>query len=128
MINGHPRSPVVADSEELDAWILHRIELPPGASRKIADNLQRARELRHQSRAIKKKLQARTEALRKTAAESRAKLRKSTAAYSQPPAGLPLTVSASVSASLSASALSLSAWTALDSRSISRERRIVTLA
>ena len=32
-VNHSRRSPVVADSEELDAWILHRIQLPPGASR-----------------------------------------------------------------------------------------------
>ena len=40
-VNHSRRSPVVADSEELDAWILHRIQLPPGASRERTDNLQR---------------------------------------------------------------------------------------
>lgn len=75
-INNTPRSPVVADSEELDAWILHRIELPPGAPRKVADNLQRARELRRKSEEIGKELQGRLEVLRKTLAESRAKLRR----------------------------------------------------
>lgn len=71
-INKTPRSPVVADSEELDAWILHRIELPPGVPRTVADNLQRARELRHESEEIRRELQARLEVLRKTLDVSRA--------------------------------------------------------
>ena len=75
-INNTLRSPVVADAEELDAWILHRIELPPGAPRKLADNRQRARELRRESQEIRKELQARLDAIRKTLAESRAKLRR----------------------------------------------------
>ena len=29
-VNQTRRSPVVADSDELDAWILHRRKLPPG--------------------------------------------------------------------------------------------------
>ena len=30
-VNGTPRNPVLADSEELDAWILHRIKIPQSA-------------------------------------------------------------------------------------------------
>lgn len=75
-VNNGPRSPVVADSEELDAWILHRIKLPPGAPRKTTDNLQRARDLRRQAQEIKKQLRASMNDLQKTLAESRAKLRR----------------------------------------------------
>lgn len=74
-VNKTPRSPVVADSEELDAWILHRVELPPGAPRKTAQNLQRAKELRAKAQGIRKELQSRLEILKTTLAESRAKLR-----------------------------------------------------
>ena len=73
-INNSPRSPVVADPEELDTWILHRTELR--ASRELADNRQRARELRRESQEIRKELRARMDALRKTLAESRAKWRR----------------------------------------------------
>lgn len=75
-VNKRTRSPVVADSEELDAWILHRMQLPPGAPRKLAENRQRARELRRKAEEIKKELQARMDVLRKTLAESHAKLRR----------------------------------------------------
>lgn len=75
-INNSPRSPVVADSEELDAWILHRMELPPGAPRKFEENRQRARELRRKAEEIKKELRARMDALKKTLAETGAKLRR----------------------------------------------------
>ena len=68
-VSNSPRSPVVADSEELDAWILHRNRLPPGAPRKLAENLQHLRELRHEIR----ELQARLQSLRKQLAELRAK-------------------------------------------------------
>ena len=68
-------SPVVADSEELDAWILHRIELPPGAPRKVADNLQRA-ELRSKAQEIRKELRDTLDVLRKTLKESQAKFRR----------------------------------------------------
>ena len=73
-INKSPRSPVVADSEELDAWILHRMKLPPGAPKELADARQRARELRQQAQEIRKELQDRMAVLRKTLAESRLKL------------------------------------------------------
>lgn len=74
-VNHSPRSPVVADAEELDAWILHRVQLPPGASRERTDNLQRARELRRKSQEIRKELLVRMEILKKTLAEARAKVR-----------------------------------------------------
>ena len=74
-VNNTPRSPVVADSEELDAWILHRMQLPPGASRELAENLKRTRELRRESQELRRELHARMEALRKTLAEARAKRR-----------------------------------------------------
>ncbi|HXU15606.1 MAG TPA: hypothetical protein VN708_10805, partial [Terriglobales bacterium] len=70
------RSPVVAHSEELDAWILHRVQLPPGASRERTDNLQRARELRRKSQEMRKELRARMDVLKKTLAEARANLRR----------------------------------------------------
>ena len=75
-VNNSLRSPVVADSEELDAWILHRMQLPPGASRELAESLQRTRELRHESQELRKELRDRVEALRKTLAEARAKQRR----------------------------------------------------
>lgn len=71
-----PRSPVVADSEELDAWILHRMQLPPGAPRHLAENRERARELRTKAAEIRKELRARMDVLRKTLAETGAKLRR----------------------------------------------------
>ena len=75
-VNNSPRSRVVADSEQLDTWILHRIELPPGAPGQGTDNLQRTRELRRESQEIRKELRASWQVLRKTLAEYRAKLRK----------------------------------------------------
>jgi len=75
-VNNSPRSPVAADSEQLDAWILHRIELPPGAPRQRTDSLQRTRELRRESQEIRKELRATLQVLTKTLAEYRAKLRK----------------------------------------------------
>ena len=75
-VNHSRRSPVVADPDELDAWILHRIQLPPGASRERTENLQRARDLRRKSQEIRKELLVRMEVLKKTLAEARAKLRR----------------------------------------------------
>lgn len=72
-VNKSPRSPVVADSADLDVWILHRIQVPPGGPR---ENCQRARELRRESQKIRKELRARMEALRKTLAESHTKGRR----------------------------------------------------
>lgn len=76
-VNKSPRSPVVADTEELDAWILHRLQLPSGASRELRDNLLRTRELRREVQESRKELRARMGVLRKTLAEARAKLRRS---------------------------------------------------
>ena len=75
-VNKSPRSPVVADSEALDAWILHRMQLPPEASPELRANLQRTRELRRELQESRKQLQARMDAFRKTVAEARAKLRR----------------------------------------------------
>ena len=75
-VNKSPRSPVVADSEALDAWILHRLQLPSGASRELRDNLLRTRELRREVQESRKELRARMGVLRKTLAEARAKLRR----------------------------------------------------
>lgn len=71
-----PRGPVVADSEELDSWILHRLKLPPGAPRKTSANLQRARQLRRKAQQIGEELQETLEALKKTVAVSCTKLRR----------------------------------------------------
>lgn len=73
-VSQSPRSPVAADVGDLEAWILHRIQLPPGASRERTENLQRARELRRKSQEIRKELLVRMEILEKTLAEARAKL------------------------------------------------------
>jgi hypothetical protein len=74
-INNGPRSPVVADSEELDAWILHR-KLPRGVPKTLLDNLERARELRSEVQQNRKELEHRLETLRKELAELRAKRKK----------------------------------------------------
>ena len=75
-VNNSPRSPVVADSDELEAWILHRRTLPPGAPQKLFDNLQRARELSREVQRNRKELQRKLETLRKELAEFRAKRRR----------------------------------------------------
>ena len=59
------RSPVVADSEELDAWILHRHRLPVRAPQGLVDNLQIARKLQREVAQSRKDLQVRLAALRK---------------------------------------------------------------
>lgn len=69
------RSPVVADSKQLDAWILHRNPLPSGATKSLRNNLQRARELRREVEQNRKELRLKMEALRKELAEIRAKRR-----------------------------------------------------
>lgn len=71
-----PRSPVVADSEELDAWVLHRSRVPPGAPQVLVDNLRRAHELLRELAQNRKELQQRMQILRKELAELRAKRRK----------------------------------------------------
>ena len=54
-----PRSPVVADSDELDAWILRRNKLPPGSPESLVDNFQRALELRRELKQNRKEFQVR---------------------------------------------------------------------
>lgn len=75
-IRDTPRSPVVADSEELEAWILRRTRVPPGAPQSLLDNLRRAQELREEIAQNRKELKQRIQALREELAELRAKRRK----------------------------------------------------
>ena len=74
-VRNSPRSPVVADSEEVDAWILHRGRVPPGVPQTLVDNLRRARELRLEIEQRRKELQQRVQTFRKEMAEFRAKRR-----------------------------------------------------
>ena len=76
-VNKSPRSPVVADSEALDAWVLHRSRNPPGAPERLVENLRRARELQREVTENRKELQLRLQTLRKEMAEFRAKRAKS---------------------------------------------------
>jgi hypothetical protein len=71
-VNNSPRSPVVADSQELEAWILHRMQHPKGAAQQLADNLVLTQKLRREAQEIRKQLRDKLDALRKTLAESRA--------------------------------------------------------
>lgn len=71
-VNNSPRSPVVADSEELDAWILHRMQHPRGAAQRLADNLVLTQKLQRETQEIRKQLRDKLDALRRTLAESRA--------------------------------------------------------
>ena len=75
-VTNRPHSPVVADSEELDAWILHRMQLPRGVPPNLAENCRRAPELCRQAEEIKKEFQARMHTLKKTFAQMNAKLRR----------------------------------------------------
>jgi len=72
-VNQTRRSPVVADSDELDAWILHRRKLPPGVPESLHYSLERARELQREVQKNRKELQCRLATLRKELAEFRAK-------------------------------------------------------
>ena len=67
------RSPVVADSEELDAWILHRIKLPPDAPHTVLENWRRAHKLRDEAEHKKKQFQLRVEQFKKDVAKFRAR-------------------------------------------------------
>lgn len=71
-VNDGPRSPVVADSEELDAWILRRSSIPPEAPKDLTENLRRARELQLQINQSRKELAERVQVFRKGIAELRA--------------------------------------------------------
>jgi hypothetical protein len=71
-----PRSPVVADSEQLDEWILRGKGLPPGTRVDLLRNLERARELRDEMERARTALRQKMAALRKEIANLRAKRRK----------------------------------------------------
>jgi hypothetical protein len=72
-VNQSPRSPVVADSDELEAWILHRRKLPPGVPDSLLYTLERARELQREVQKNRKELQRGLTTLRKELEEFRAK-------------------------------------------------------
>lgn len=74
-VNDSQRSPVVADSDELDAWILHRRKLPPGAPQNLLDNFAHALELQREMKRNRRELQRRLQALRQGLAELRRKRR-----------------------------------------------------
>lgn len=71
-----PRSPVVADSEQLDAWILRGKDIPPGAPLDLLSNLNRARELRDEVKRARTILHQKMANLRKEMIALRAKKRK----------------------------------------------------
>ena len=75
-VNQSPRSPVAADSDELEAWILHRRKLPPGVPDSLLYTLERARELQREVQKNRKELQRRLTTLRKELEEFRAKRKK----------------------------------------------------
>ena len=75
-INQSPRSPVVADSDELEAWILHRRKLPTEVPGSLLHSLERARELQREMQNNQEELQCRLTTLRKELAEFRAKRKK----------------------------------------------------
>jgi len=75
-VNKDRRSPVVADSEELDAWILHRSHIPPNAPQDLMSNLRRARELRIQIQQNREEFQQRVKAFHAQLAEFREKRKK----------------------------------------------------
>ena len=72
-INQTRRSPVVADSEELEAWILHCGKRPSGVPDTLHYSLERVRELRREVQKNRKELQCKLTTLRKELAELRAK-------------------------------------------------------
>jgi hypothetical protein len=72
-VNNTPRSPVVADSEELDAWILHRSRIPTEAPQSLANNLRRALELQRELQQNRKEFGDRVQHFRQQLAEFREK-------------------------------------------------------
>lgn len=72
-VNSSSRSPVVADSEELDGWILHQSLIPPGAPKKLLDNLRPSKELQDEIAQRRDEFQQRVQAFRKEIAEFRTK-------------------------------------------------------
>lgn len=71
-----PRSPVVADSEQLDAWILRGKDIPPGAPLELLRNLERARELCDEVKRARTALHQKMANLRNEMTALRAKRRK----------------------------------------------------
>lgn len=72
-VSNNRRSPVVADSYELDAWILHRSHIPSEAPQALADNLRRAKELQLQLQQSRKEFQQRVQMFCEQLAEFRDK-------------------------------------------------------
>ena len=72
-VNNAAKSPVVADSEELDAWILHRSRIPTQAPQDLVNNLRRAQELRRQIEQSRKEFQQRVQTFREQLADFREK-------------------------------------------------------
>ena len=72
-VTGSPHSPVVADSEELDEWILRRSRIPEGAPQDLIANLRRARELQIEIQETRKDLILRSQRLKEQIAEFRGK-------------------------------------------------------
>jgi hypothetical protein len=72
-VNDGPRSPVVADSDELDAWILHRTHIPSGVPKSLLDNVRRAQEIKLNVERNVKEFRQRVENFRKGMADFRAK-------------------------------------------------------
>jgi hypothetical protein len=68
-VNKSPRSPVVADSDELDAWILHRLKLPDGAPENLLENRQRAQELHLATERNRKQFQLQVQEFKKNVAK-----------------------------------------------------------
>ena len=73
-IGNNPHSPVVADSDQLDGWLLRGLNVPPNAPRNVRDVLQRAQELRREVERNRKELRRGLQILRKELAELREKL------------------------------------------------------
>jgi hypothetical protein len=73
-ISNSRRSPVVADSEQLDAWILHR-RLPPGAPPTLLEKRERVVEMQRTLEEHRKEFQVRVRVFKKQVAEFQAKHR-----------------------------------------------------
>jgi len=75
-VNNSPRSPVVGDPEELDAWILHWSRIPPGAPQSLVEVRGRARELTREVQRNRRALRVQLGVFRKELAMFRAKTQK----------------------------------------------------
>lgn len=69
------RSPVIADSAQLDTWMLRGTGLPPGTPVDLLQNLEGARELRREVRQARTALHKRMVSLRKEMGELRTRKR-----------------------------------------------------